>query len=189
MKKMYTTILAVATTVLFIACGGNSSNHEATAEGFSNIEKDIKAKFGNNAYYTNLSILYNETIGNSIAITVAEKPETLQMGEWTQSQGSWKQTSDITIEIPKGTKASDFMFQLNETINLEKLGELVEKSKVQLTKEKKLESPKLYLATIKFPKNGAVDKTEYLVMLQPENGGTTFTYQYALDGNLISMDY
>jgi len=34
------------------------------------------------------------------------------------------------------------------------------------------------MAAISFPENGDIVKTEYLVMLQPENGGTTFTFQY-----------
>ena len=81
------------------------------------------------------------------------------------------------------------MFQLDETINLKKLGELVEKSKVQLTKEKYLENPKLHMASIQFPDNGDVSKAEYLVMLQPENGGTTFSFSYTLLGKLIKTDY
>lgn len=189
MKRVNTTILLLFSTLFFISCGGGSSNQEATAEGFSNIEKDIKDEFGNDAYFTDLSILYNETIGNSISTTVTDDPETLKMGEWVQSQGDWKQTSEVMIEIPEGTKASDFMFQLDETINLKKLGELVENSKVQLTKEKNIENPKLHIASVKFPNNGDVSKAQYVVMLQPENGGTTFSFFYTLTGELTDFNY
>ena len=189
MKKVISTILLLFSTLFLISCGGGSANQEATAEGFSNIEKDIKDEFGNDAYFTDLSILYNETIGNSISTTVTDDPETLKMGEWVQSQGNWKQTSEVMIEIPEGSKATDFMFQLNEKINLKKLGELVEKSKAQLTKEKNIEDPKLHIAYISFPKNGDVSKAEYAVNLEPKNGGTTFRFSYTLDGELIKMDY
>jgi hypothetical protein len=41
----------------------------------------------------------------------------------------------IENEIPV-SKAADFMYQLNDKINLAKLGELIEKSQVQLKEEK-----------------------------------------------------
>lgn len=189
MKKVNTTILLLFSTLFFISCGGGSSKQEANAEGFSEIENQLKEKFGNDAYYTELSIIYDETLGNSITVTVAENPESLQMEEWLQSQDNWQQNSDVTIEIPEGTKATDFMFQLNEKINLKKLGELVEKSKAQLTKEKNIEDPKLHIAFINFPDNGDVSKANYGINLEPKNGGTTFRFSYTLAGELIKMDY
>ncbi|MBC8882899.1 hypothetical protein H9X57_04470 [Flavobacterium piscinae] len=175
---------------LFItSCGGGSSKQEANATGFSVIENQIKDKFGKEAYYTDLSITYNESIGNIVSVTVTDNPELLQMAQWNQTQDNWNQTSDVTIEIPEGTKATDFMFQLNEKINLKKLGELVEQSKAQLTKEKSIENPKLHIAAVKYPDTGEVSKAEYVVMLQPENGGTTFSFSYTLAGELTNMDY
>ncbi len=189
MKNVLITLISLASTLILTSCGGGSSKQEATAEGFSVIEEEIKDEFGNDVYFTDLSIIYNETIGNSISTTVTDDPESLKMGEWVNSQGNWKQTSEVTIEIPEGTKAADFMFQLNETINLEKLGELVEKSKTQLTKEKNLTNPRLHIASVKFPNNGDVSKAEYVVMLEPENGGTTFSFYYSLTGELTDFSY
>ena len=121
--------------------------------------------------------------------TVTDNPESLKMGQWNQTQSTWKQNSEISLEVPQGSKAADFMFQLNEKINLTKLGELVEKSSLQLTAEKNIENPALHMAFVKFPKNGDISKAEYTVMLKPENGGTTFTFYYKLNGDLIKMDY
>lgn len=81
------------------------------------------------------------------------------------------------------------MFQLDEKINLSKLGELVEKSSTQLKTEKDIENPTLHMASILFPKNGDVSKTEYLINLKPENGGTTFRFSYKLNGELLKMNY
>jgi hypothetical protein len=72
---------------------------------------------------------------------------------------------------------------------LKTLGGLVEKSITDLKAEKELEAPALHIAFIKFPDNGEVSNAEYVVMLQPGTGGTTFTYSYELDGSLIGMDY
>ncbi|MEZ4875742.1 MAG: hypothetical protein R2793_09915 [Flavobacteriaceae bacterium] len=188
MKKIQLVAITLLITTL-IACGGGTGNQPANAKGFSEIEKELKSKFGDNAYFTDLTIMYDKSIGNMISTTVTDAPESLAMGQWTMSQGMWNQTSDITLEIPDGTKAADFMFQLDDNINLSTLGELVEKSKKQLTAEKNIENPSLTMADIYFPKNGDVSKAEYYVKLEPENGGTTFTFSYTLDGELIKMKY
>lgn len=182
----------IALLVLIIAlnsCQGFIAKQSANAEGFKTIEKTIKDKFGNNAYYTNLTIIHDKTIGNSIRVTVTQDPESLKMSEWNLTQNNWKQSSNITVEIPLGTKPTDFMFQLDDKINLAKLEELVEKSKVKLTKEKKIENPTLSMTHVKFPENGGGNRTEYIVQLKPENGGTTFSFYYNLSGELKEMNY
>lgn len=171
------------------SCGGGAAKQPATAQGFADIEKELKNEFGDNAHYTELTIIYNESIGNSISTTVTDDPESLEMGQWTYSMGSWNQTSEITLEVPEGTKAADFMFQFGEKVNLEKLGELVEKSKERLEAEKDIDNPRFEMAFIKYPKNGDIEAAEYIVKLQPENGGTSFTFTYRLDGSFIEMDY
>jgi len=181
--------LLIAMIMIPFASCNNSNNEEANAEGFSNLETEIKEKFGSDAYYTELNISYDKSVGNIISLTVTKDPKSLKMGQWNLLQGNWKQHSEISLELPEGTEASDFMFQLNEDINLSKMGELVEKSIEQLKKEKDLNNPVLNMAFIKFPKNGEIDKSEYVVMLNPENGGTTFTFNYTLKGELINMDY
>lgn len=188
MKSLKFTLIAVAITAL-VSCGGGSANHEATAEGFSEIEKDLKSKFGENAYYTDLSVIYDESIGNMISTTVTDDPESLTMGEWSQSQGTWQQTSEVSLEIPPGTKAADFMFQLGNEVSLKKLGELIEKSKAQLTEEKGLENPALDMAYINYPDNGDISKAQYCVQLEPETGGTSFSFYYTLGGEFIDMNY
>ena len=181
--------LFVSLVSTLISCGSSASKQPATAAGFSAIETAIKQQFNNDAYYTDLTVIYNKSIGNSISTTVTQDPTSLSMGEWNMSQNRWTQTSEISLEIPQGSKATDFMFQLNDTINLKKLGELIEKAKEELTSKKNLKNPSLHLASIKFPKNGDRSKTEYLVMLKPEHGGTTFSFSYTINGDLIAMNY
>ena len=179
----------IAVSITCLSCVGNTSDQEATAEGFGVIENELKDKFGIHAYYTDLSISYNKSVGNIVSVTVTENPESLKMGQWSLMKNSWNQNSDITLEVPSGSRASDFMFQLNEKINLTKLGELVEKSSKQLTTEKQIENPTLDMAFVKFPKNGDISKAEYSIILEPENGGTDFTFYYNLKGELLKMSY
>lgn len=187
--KTFKYIALIVAIIVLNSCGDSTAKQSANADGFRAIEKAVKSKFGDDAYYTSLTIIYNKTIGNSIGVTVTEDPASLKMGEWNLTQDTWKQSSNITIEVPSGTKPSDFMFQLNDKINLAKLGELVEKSKAKLTEEKKIENPALSMAFVKFPKNGDISKIEYVVKLEPENGGTNFSFYYKLSGELREMDY
>lgn len=182
------TLVAILLTTL-ISCGGSIDSLPATADGFSGIESEIKSKFGDDAYFTDISILYNEGIGNMLNITVTEAPESLTMGEWNNAQGVWNQNAEVSLELPPNTKAVDFMYQLDEEINLSTLGGLVEKSKAQLEEEKDLKNAVLSIAHIKFPDNGDINEAEYVVQLEPENGGTTFSFYYKLNGDLIDMSY
>lgn len=189
MKNITLKFIAIIAFATLMSCGGDTSNQPATAYGFTNIEQELKSKFGANAYYTDLTITYNKSIGNIIGVTVTKDPSSLKMGQWNQTQGNWQQNQDISLEVPQGTKAEYFMFQLNENINLSTLGELVENASKKLTNEKHIDNPTLSMAFIKFPKNGDVSKTEYTVMLKPENGGTTFTFTQGLNDDSIKMDY
>jgi len=179
-------IIAISTLT---SCGGGTSKQSANAEGFEVIEREIKSKFGENSYFTDVVIMYNESIGNMIGVTVTKDPESLKMEKWNSSQNTWKQESEITLEVPENSKAADFMFQLNDEISLTKLGELIEKSSKQLQADKNIENPTLSIAFIKYPDNGDISKAEYSISLKPENGGTTFSFYYKLNGALIKMDY
>ena len=180
--KLSTMIFA---SLAMLSCGSSLSS----SESLSDIETQLNSQFGDNAYYTEISITHNKAIGHIVNAVVTDSPESLQMGQWTQTQGTWTQTSNISIEIPEGTKAADFMFQLTGDINLKKLDQLVEDSKKNLSEEKQIKNPTLHMAFIKYPDTGEVSKAEYMVMLQPEHGGTTFTYAYTIGGELINMDY
>ncbi|MFP4845569.1 hypothetical protein [Winogradskyella sp. PE311] len=171
------------------SCSNSTSHQPATGEGFTAIENELKSKFGDNAYYTDLKVVYIKDIGNTISTTVTKAPESLNMEEWNLSQNTWTQHSEVTLEVPEGTQAADYMFQLSDKINLTKLGGLVEESITKLKSEKNINNLILSMAFIKFPKNGDSSKTEYAINLVPESDGTSFSFYYTLDGELIKMDY
>ena len=186
--KTKTLLLSAITALTLVSCG-SGGNEAANAEGFSQIESQLKDEFGAQAYYTDISILNIEGLGNVVSTTVTAEPESMEMGEWKQTQGSWEQTAEVTIEVPEGMKAADYMFQLGGEISLKKLGELVEKSKADLTKEKNIQNPHLNLANVTYPNTGDASKLQYVINLEPENGGTSFSYIYSMDGELIDMNY
>ena len=181
--------ITVMLCIVLISCQDKEIKPLHNTSDFTTLENDLKNKFGNQAYYTDLTISYHKEKGNKIVISVSENPENLKMEQWAKSEGNWSQISEILLEAPKGTKVIDYMFQLDKSINLTQLGKLVEKSRGQLANQKKLENSVLYMALISFPKNGDVSKAEYQVLLKPESGGTTAMFHYQIDGTLIKIAY
>jgi hypothetical protein len=189
MKTLQVIIVFTIASMTVLSCGSGTSNQPANAEGFTAIEAELKNEFGDNAYYTDILISHDDRMGNIVSLTATKAPESLKMGQWNFMQNNWTQSSEVTLEVPEGTNAEEFMFQLNDEINLTKVGELIEQSAKQLIDEKDIENPTLYNALIKYPKNGDVSKMEYSISMKPENGGTTFRFYYTLDGELRKMDY
>lgn len=187
--RILISILPLFLTTLLLSCGKDVSTQPLNAEGFTAIEESIKSQFGVDAFYTDLKIIHHPSIGNSLSITVTKIPESLEMEEWSFTAGNWDQTADIVLEVTQGSKASDFMFQLGEQINLTKLGVLVEESTKRLVAEKNIEDPVLHIAFIKYPKTGDITKANYVVLLEPKNGCTSFTFYYDLSGEFIEMNY
>ena len=72
--------------IVLISCEHGISKQPTTAIGFSAIETALKKQFNKNAYYTDLTISYNQAIGNIITTTVTQDPALLSMGEWNMSQ-------------------------------------------------------------------------------------------------------
>lgn len=178
---------------LFVSCGPNPSKYSHDGEGFAKLQEDFKAKFGADAYYTDIAI--NFTPGDShgsglgFNVTVTNDPASMKMQEWVYSSYSnWMNTADVTLEIEDGSAPQEFMYQLGDgRFDLKMVGELIEQSKKKLADEKQIENAVLNMALIKTPDNDAATEMDIVIMLKPENGGTTFTFRYDLEGNLESF--
>ncbi len=185
MKKIEKLVFVVLVAIFISSCGNNLS---FDAEGFEGVEENLNSKFGNDAFYTELSIAYNKHAGAIISVTVTKNPSTLKMESWNFINSAWSQTADITLELSSG-KAEDFMFNLNEEVDLGKLGELVEKSIKKLKDEKNIDDAVLSITSIMAPNDGDKSKMNYFIILKPKNGGTDFYFTYNLDGTLEKFDY
>lgn len=195
MKKISLNLLSLSLGLLFmVSCGPNLSKYAHNGEGFAQLEEDFKAKFGADAYYTDISVTFtpgdSHESGLGFKATVTNDPASLKMEEWVYSSyTNWNNTADVTLEIEDGSNPVEFMYQLGSKFSLKKIGELIEQSKKKLTGEKQIENPVLNLAMMKTPDDTDASETEIVIELNPENGGTTFTFRYDLDGNLLNFDY
>ena len=130
---------------------------------------------------------YSEELGLSFGAEVAEAPGSLKMEGWTWALDNWTQDSDITLEVSGGSP-EEFMFNLSEEVDLTKVGKLVEESKQRLKDEKGIKGV-LELVSINAPDDADKSKMEYRILVQPEHGGTTFTFTYTLEGQFVEMSY
>lgn len=171
---------------LFVSCG--QSGFTKDAAGITALGEELNNEFGKDAYYTSFTVVDSGSTGDIVSATVTEDPSSNKMGEWSSLRGAWSQTSEITLELPEGVKAEEFMFQLGDLVKMETLGKVVEDAKKRLKEEKDIE-PNVNMISVTAPENGDFETMEYYIILKPESGGTSFTFRYKLDGEFIEMDY
>ena len=174
----------VVALVVLTSCAGNFTQDVA---GFEKIQSVLKSKFGDKAYYTNLMVTYDKSVGTIILVTETSQPESLTMEEWQYMKGAWAKRSDVTLEVSDGV-ATDFMYQLSGKYDLKNVGALVEKSIRKLEEEKKIKNAKVTIVSMDTPDDDSADETKIMISLEPESGGTSFTYFYNLDGELFTAD-
>ena len=194
-KQKFLYVLCMCVSLLFAtSCGSNVSKLSTDAEGFEKIQQELISKFGADAYYDQIYIGNNLPAnrpggGIWIHVNVTNKPESLKMEEWAYaSHTGWKQTSDITVEIPDDTDMKEFLFQLKGKFDLKKVGEMVESSAKKLADEKNLKNAVMNSAMLN-TYNRPTSETRVHIDMTPENGGTKFGFKYDLDGNLEDFSY
>ncbi|MDR0545143.1 MAG: hypothetical protein LBG30_07365 [Odoribacteraceae bacterium] len=202
-KVIYLAGLCVS---LFLAtsCGPSPSKYAFDAKGFAHLQEDLKTKFGNNAYYSNISVVNvpgNLPVrGTTLTLTVI-RPGSSKMEEWSYSAyTNWKQVAEITIEASEDACPKESMFQLTGSFDLGKIARLVEQSAEQLAermeqekqeaKEQKggKEKEEIVWDSVILDAGGQpASAPQVLVSLKYKHEGTGFVYRYNLDGSLISL--
>jgi hypothetical protein len=187
MRKSLFGIVLCATMLSFVSCGNR--NYTQDGAGVEALGEDLQAKFGADAWYTELHLMYSD--GQAVVtVTETDDPASLAMREWTWSgYTGWKQTSDVTLEITGDAAPEEFMFQLGKDVDMKLIGSLVEKSKTQLTAEKNIEKPRFERLSMSTPDDEDKSAMRIRIELQPENGGTDFNFSYNLAGELLDFDY
>lgn len=187
-------VLLLFSLFLLVSCGPNPSKLSQDAEGFAKLQEVFVDKFGADAYYTNISIVFvpGKSAGSGLMFNVVETtdPSSHKMQEWAyNSHSGWQNTAEVTLEIEGDTDPKEFMFQLDDTFNLRKVGELIEKSSKKLAEEKNITNAVLNTAWMDAPDNGDFSTMKIAITMKPENGGTTFNFYYTLDGELEDFTY
>jgi len=156
-------------------------------KGFKKIEQDLKNKFGEDSFYTDLSIKYNHEEGNVIDVTVTKYPSSLKMKGFSNVAGDWEQISEVELELKKG-EIEDYMFRLGREVSVTKIGNLVEKSMQYLTKDTQLQDITLSMASVASPVNGKKDEMLYHIELKSLVDNTYYNFKYDMNGEFCSLE-
>lgn len=185
MKNTISIFLTV-TALGLLSCGNGKTDFTDNAASMIALGEEIKGEFGD-SYYTSFSV-NNTSSGPIVGVSTTKDPSSMQMGDWQYFDGSWSQISEITLEVPSGAKAEDYMFKFGEQVKFETIGKIIEDAKATLKKEKEVDA-KVEDLIVNAPNNGDFDTMEYLLTLEPISGGTSFNFSYTLNGELIKYDY
>ncbi|MGD1840992.1 MAG: hypothetical protein ACFB0B_08870 [Thermonemataceae bacterium] len=188
-SRIFNTLFTfVASLFLLSACGDSA----ALTENTQDIEKIITDKFGQDLHFTEFRISNGKgprgKVVSSMGMTLTTDPSSLEAESWNYSDGNWEQISEVTLEMSGDAKPEDFMLSLDE-LALPKLQEMINHAKTHLTKEKNIENPFVTSLSISTPNRAPKNESQFLIFLQPENGGTSFNLSYTLEGEFKEMDY
>lgn len=173
--KLVFKITFLLTLLLLLSC--NTSMYENNSEGFVNIENELKKKFGNNAYYTDIIIDLNTKKVTQIEVTQTTKPNSLKMQGWKLKKNTWKQFSEVDLTLKKGN-IKDYMFQLNGEISLSKINEIKKNIPVKGA---------FYIKKISIisPENGDKSTLKYQLQVQQKNNNKKLEFNFDTNGYLL----
>lgn len=153
------------------------------AKGFNNIEQDLKAEFGEGAFYTDVSIEFNVENESFINVIVTKDPHSLKMKGFKNTNRDWLQASEVTLELEKG-EIENYMFTLHDNVSVAKIGNLIDASIASLTTEESLEFA-LTKASVIAPVNGKKEDMLYHIKLKTTDN-IFYNFWYDMNGDVSS---
>ncbi|NML24099.1 hypothetical protein HHL16_24690 [Pseudoflavitalea sp. G-6-1-2] len=185
-KTLQLSLMLALCITAFTSCdyfGGGGRKYE-TADGVASLVSDLKSEFGKDAWYTDINFSYHKSTGTSTSATGTKDPASKKMIEKTRLKGTWKDNSEITLSLTGDAKPEDFMFTLTELGDLKKLPDMIKLAVDKIKKEKNFDVVATNI-TVHSPdrlKENS-EKFSYLLSLQPENGGTSFSVIFDQKGD------
>lgn len=183
MKKL--AILFLVFSVSMLSCKSKYDQNEA---GFSQLESDLKEKFGAEAFYTiiNMSAAGDETMGYTIFVDKTDAAEDIRQERWVLDGGSWMNAGYANMQIDRNDPKF-YKFQLGKEVNLSRLGQLIEASKTRFTQDGKGSDPVMKLAQVNTNNTvqDADGKYQYTVKLAQKGEQEEHSYTYDRNGKLI----
>lgn len=184
MKNLF--YLSLLSFTILCSCGGK---YYEDKESLMELKEELDSQFGKDAYYTQLFILdKGHDKGSMISVRQTNDPSSLKMRDWTKD-GVWQQTSDVTLELPEGEKAEDYMFQLGKQVKFDIMGQMLEDAKNKVIEEKGMKDIRVKSITIAAPDDGDFESMVCSIDIEPKSGGTTFSFMYNMDGTLKDFSY
>ncbi len=177
--RMRTFLCFFCCLVFLSSC--TKQEYNTSIQGFRQLEKDLKEKFGENAHYTDLTILQNTNKGLDINLLVTENPYSYKMDGWNYKNGDWQKITEVYLELNQGD-ITNYLYTLKQEVNIMKIAYIANLS-IQRTEEKGLVNVSLNQIEVLSPNNGDKSKMGYMISLISKDKAVK--YHYNLKGDLI----
>lgn len=166
---------------LFASCSGGYGFDEPS---LTRLNTDLKAKFGEGAWYTSIVLKNNGSGKNIITVDVTKDPNSLRQAQWVL-RGEWDKSSDISLQIANG-KPQDYMFQLDKQVSLDQLSKSIKNSIDELKNQENIVDATVETASI-ISKNEKLRNESgilYTISLHSDAKGKSYSFVYNRDGSL-----
>ena len=166
---------------LLSSCSGG---YNFNADSLTKLNTDLKAKFGEDAWYTSIVLKDNGKGRNIITVDVTKDPNSLRQAQWVL-RGEWEKSSDITVQIANG-KPEDYMFQLDQKVSFTQLSKLINNSIDQLKDQENIVDATVETASV-ISKNeirSSESRILYTISLHSAAKDKSYSFVYNLDGSL-----
>lgn len=177
--------LAAIYLCVFASC---NNKIEMNKPGLEKLNQELVSKYGADAYYTDLQLTLTAESEVSALITETKDPSSLKQEQWLRyGGGEWEKQADVIFSV-EGAEAKSFMFQLNKEVSLSTMADLLEKSKLQLEKEKQVKAPTFVSAVVssKHQMNSKETGIFYYITLLDKASPKDYRFVYDLKGNAVS---
>lgn len=193
MKSIYT-LLAYCSLLLTVTSCGLIQKIEPvfnSVEEMNTLIADLKTRFGEQAQYNRITMLYDKSAANVYNLSVLSTENQQLLHEWQYTYGGWKKAADVTMTLNSG-KPTDYVFTLQNT-DLTKLVALAPDAKTQIATTRKIDPNLLTIRSVSVYKPNlltSANDTRLLILVEKsENNETTlFKVEYDQNGKLKHID-
>jgi hypothetical protein len=173
---------ALLLSVLLFSC---KTKYEYNAEGMGKLNSVLKEKFGDDAWYTGVTIRTISADETAVIVEETKDPNSLKQEQWMKQSDSWQKLSNVALQIQNG-KPEDYMFQLDKQASLSRLNELMQECRGKLREVEQVPDAEITFASIKST-NEVHNRNErilYTISFHSAAKDKSYSFVFGLDGKL-----
>lgn len=185
MKYIVRVILPILVLILvFPSCKFRISYDEV---GMEKLEQILEQKFGQDAWYSEITVLSQSEDETLIRVKETKDKEFLKGKTWVKQGDTWMDMENIQFTFDDGNPESHF-FQLNKAVSLDTLIALTQRCLKQLENEGLKEISVYFISIQSAPiVKSASQRYLYSVSLMDKSSGEKYYFQFDSQGKPVNQ--
>lgn len=186
MKKRIISLICLAFCLVMTSCKYHVPYNEA---GMQKLQKDLFDKFGENAWYSEISILSVSDNETALRVKETADPNSLRAKAWLKQSEDWIPQDEVMLQFNDGTP-KEHLFQLSKgKMSLKTLADLIAQSNAKL-KEKGLGSAKINFVSIQSAQlvKSDAQRVIYNISYENKSDNKSYSFVYDMNGKLVSFN-